>query len=240
MSKLNMTRMCQTPPPMLPPLSSLGDRTPPSRSNGCVHVCNVAVDGSASDTEIEARTPDCDWVDLGHSHDRCSGSEEYGSIDPESDTSHKLRESTTRHTSLAAVPDRGGVRFCRVCEGFLPIAAFPRGQRRYACRAHLWERTGRRAKKTLLMQPRKKLLTRMWTQCYKDRAAFGQARVELTQADIGALLDQLPCADADQRPSVGSTGLSVVPEDPSRPLSKHNARLVAREARRELLGLARG
>ena len=195
---------------------------------------------------IEGITP----YDPGHPQDRCS----------ESKGSCKRSKSAIR----AAVPDLHGVRFCRVCEDFLPIAEFPRGQRRYTCRAHhksLWERTGRKAKKTLLMKPRKKLLSRMWMQCYKDRAVFGQARVELTQADIDTLLDSMdsmdsnpcmPCMPCMHKPidvrrglepaeaahaARGAVALTVLPKDPSKPLSADNARLASKEARHELLAL---
>ena len=51
-----------------------------------------------------------------------------------------------------------------------------------------------KAKKTLLTKPRKKLLTRMWMQCYRDWACrdrdllgydCNNDRVGLTQGDIG-------------------------------------------------------
>ena len=93
---------------------------------------------------------------------------------------------------LAKLPrerDRDGRRFCRVCDDYLPLAAFPAGQRRYTCRAHLWERVGRPAKRTLLAKPQKRLLSRLWMQCYKDRLVLGHERVELTQADLATLLE---------------------------------------------------
>ena len=73
--------------------------------------------------------------------------------------------------------DRDGKRFCRMCDDYLPLAAFPAGQRRYACRTHLWERVGRPAKRKMLAKPQKRLLSRLWMQCYKDRLVFGHARV---------------------------------------------------------------
>ena len=36
--------------------------------------------------------------------------------------------STVRRTGLTAVPDHNGVRFCRVCNAFLPLSMFPKGQ----------------------------------------------------------------------------------------------------------------
>lgn len=140
------------------------------------------------------------------------------------------------------MPDLNGVRFCRVCADFLPLAAFPRGQRRYTCRAHLWERNGKKAKKALLQKPRKRLLARLWMQCYKDRIAFGHARVELTQADIDALLDEATARDPGGRLGAIAAApdpaeLAVVPRDPSKPLCRANAVLASKAARRRLLAL---
>jgi hypothetical protein len=111
------------------------------------------------------------------------------------------------------------------------------------------------------MKPRKKLLSRMWMQCYKDRAVFGQARVQLTQADIDTLLDSMDSMDSmDSNPCIpcmhkpidvrrgletteaahaarGAVALTVLPKDPSKPLSADNARLASKEARHELLAL---
>ena len=157
--------------------------------------------------------------------------------------------SSRARSRLAAVPDHDGLRFCRFCEDFLPITEFPRGQRRYTCRMHHWERTGRKAKKTLLTKPGKKLLNRIWMQCYKDRVVFGQHRVELTQADIGALIDsdQRARVDSDQRARVDpdncplrdseppTNELIVLPKDTRKPISRENAMLASKEVRRELL-----
>jgi hypothetical protein len=130
------------------------------------------------------------------------------------------------------VPDRDGRRFCRVCNDFLPVSAFPSGQRRYTCRAHLWERVGRPAKQTLLAKPRKRLLARLWMQCYKDRGVFGHTRVALTQAELDAML-------AAAGAGAGAAKFAVLPRDPRQPISRDNAVLVPQEDRRALLALAR-
>ena len=78
------------------------------------------------------------------------------------------------------IPDMNNVRFCRVCGDFLPLSKFPTGFRRYTCRVHLYQRTGRKAKKALLMKPRKRLLARIWAQAYKDCFRLGHTRVLVT------------------------------------------------------------
>jgi len=139
-----------------------------------------------------------------------------------------LRNPTAR---LAPVPDLDGRRYCRVCKDFLPLTAFPRGQRRFTCRAHLWQRIGKRAQQKLSDKPRKKLLARMWMQLWKDRRVFGQTVVALKQADINALLEAFLGGKSDK--PLG--GLTVLPRDPSVPVSNGNAVLVMKQARRELL-----
>ena len=76
-------------------------------------------------------------------------------------------------SKLTAVPDRNGVRFCRVCNEFLPIYAFPTGQRRYTCKTHLWMRVGIKAQKKLLAKPGKKLLSCNMEQLLQGRATSG-------------------------------------------------------------------
>jgi hypothetical protein len=71
-------------------------------------------------------------------------------------------------SKLTAMPDCNGVRFCRVCNEFLPIYAFPTGQRRYTCKTHLWIRVGIKSQKKLFAKPRKKLFSSIWNICYKD------------------------------------------------------------------------
>ena len=73
----------------------------------------------------------------------------------------------------SAVPDCNGVRFCRVCNEFLPICAFPTGQRRYTCKTHLWMRVGIKAQKKLLAKPGKKLLSCNMEQLLQGRATSG-------------------------------------------------------------------
>ena len=134
---------------------------------------------------------------------------------------------------LARVPDLHGVRFCRVCNDFIPVSRFPRGVRRYTCKRHLWQRTGAKARKTLMQKPRKRLLTRMWTLCYRDSKAIGQ-RMELKQVDIDRLLDGLSPESA-----LRGDDAAVVPRSLTAAVTKENAVLVSKSTRRRLMGLLR-
>ena len=91
-------------------------------------------------------------------------------------------------SKLAVIPDLNGLRFCRVCNHFLPLAKFPSGVRRFVCRQHLWQQVGKQARDTLLAKPGQKMITRLWLRCYKDREAFRQPRIELKYDDIRELV----------------------------------------------------
>ena len=110
-----------------------------------------------------------------------------------------------QRAGLTAVPDHNGVRFCRVCNAFLPLSMFPKGHRRYTCRPHLWQRIGKKARKAAYKAvPRRRLLASIWTRCWKDvnssclgmcSMAHGKA-LALKQADIGGMLDALEASQS--------------------------------------------
>ena len=100
------------------------------------------------------------------------------------------------------VPDHNGVRFCRVCNAFLPLSMFPKGHRRYTCRPHLWQRIGKKARKAAYKAaPRRRLLASIWTRCWKDvnSSCLGMAHgkaLALKQVDIGGMLDALEASQS--------------------------------------------
>ena len=114
-------------------------------------------------------------------------------------------QTTLQCTGLTVVPDHNGVRFCRVCNAFLPLSMFPKGHRRYTCRPHLWQRIGKKARKAAYKAaPRRRLLASIWTRCWKDvnssclgmcSMAHGKA-LALKQADIGGMLDALEASQS--------------------------------------------
>ena len=107
-----------------------------------------------------------------------------------------------QRAGLTAVPDHNGVRFCRVCNAFLPLSMFPKGHRRYTCRPHLWQRIGKKARKAAYKAaPRRRLLASIWTRCWKDvnSSCLGMAHgaaLALKQADIGGMLDALEASQS--------------------------------------------
>lgn len=130
-------------------------------------------------------------------------------LDRRSPASTRLKHSSTR--------------FCRVCNEFLPIDMFPRGQRRFTCRPHLWERICKKSRKALLLKPRKRLLASIWTRCYKDARMIGLSLV-LKQADIDRILDTIE----EQGPNLCIDEVALVPRELSVPMSKENTALVSK------------
>ena len=133
-------------------------------------------------------------------------------------------------SKLAVIPDLNGLRFCRVCNHFLPLAKFPSGVRRFVCRQHLWQQVGKQARDTLLAKPGQKMITRLWLRCYKDAKVFRQPRIELKYDDIRELV-------SDSR--ISAEKFAIVPARPEAPVSKGNAVLVARDTRDQLLEILR-
>ena len=111
-------------------------------------------------------------------------------------------QTTLQCTGLTVVPDHNGVRFCRVCNAFLPLSMFPKGHRRYTCRPHLWQRIGKKARKAAYKAaPRRRLLASIWTRCWKDvnSSCLGMAHggaLALKQAGVGGLLDALEASQS--------------------------------------------
>ena len=149
-------------------------------------------------------------------------------------------------SKLTAVPDRNGVRFCRVCNEFLPIYAFPTGQRRYTCKTHLWMRVGIKAQKKLFAKPQKKLFSSIWNSCYKDGQRLARClglgawdlSPTLTQADIGSMLDA-GAALEPPRSQLGVDQMALLPINLMAPLSTENAALVTKDERQRLFARLR-
>ena len=149
-------------------------------------------------------------------------------------------------SKLTTVPDCNGVRFCRVCNEFLPICAFPTGQRRYTCKTHLWMRVGIKAQKKLFAKLRKKLLSSIWNNCYKDGRRLARClgldalnlSPTLTQAEIASMLDA-GAALEPQRSQLGVDQMAVLPINLMAPLSTENAALVTKAQRQSLFARLR-
>jgi hypothetical protein len=160
--------------------------------------------------------------------------EESGCVNPDD-------PEVVNSSKLTTVPDCNGVRFCRVCNEFLPICAFPTGQRRYTCKTHLWMRVGIKAQKKLFAKPRKKLLSSIWNNCYKDGRRLARClgldalnlSPTLTQAEIASMLDA-GAALEPQRSQLGVDQMAVLPVNLMAPLSTENAALVTKSQRQRL------
>ncbi len=99
-------------------------------------------------------------------------------------------DSPTTCASTTKVPDRDGVRFCRVCQEFKPVSIFPAGPRRFVCRTHFWERQGKIRKLLLFTNTRKRAVICLWKQLYEDSLTLGLS-LALTQAEVAEMLQAL-------------------------------------------------
>jgi hypothetical protein len=90
--------------------------------------------------------------------------------------------------STTKVPDRDGVRFCRVCQAFKPVSIFPAGIRRFVCRTHFWERQGKLRKLVLFTNPSKRAVICLWKRLYEDSRTLGPS-LALTQAEVAEMLE---------------------------------------------------
>ena len=169
-----------------------------SARSGYEEYVRFAAKDSDSDSDIEG--------DAGctvHTGDNIEDAED--AEDAKKDGPAAACASTVQRTGLTAVPDHNGVRFCRVCNAFLPLSMFPKGHRRYTCRPHLWQRIGKKARKAAYKAaPRRRLLASIWTRCWKDvnSSCLGMCSMAhdkalaLKQADIGGMLDALEASQS--------------------------------------------
>jgi hypothetical protein len=151
------------------------------------------------------------------------------------------------------VPDApGGVRFCTVCDRFLPVDEFPSGPRRYSCKKHMWATAGKRAKAKRMADTNKMILFRLWGKAYDDSKRFHCARrtlddtdtqpmnhahISITQLEIEQLLytatDYFSTAVYDHHREFAKR-IAVVPVNPKEVLSLCNAALVPTTVKRQL------
>ena len=111
---------------------------------------------------------------------------------PKKQESAKGDESATAQClphKLPPVPDIDGQRWCRACQGILPVSAFPTGKRRYLCRHHLWERCTKAHKVRKLSDMNNRHVYRLWRRCWEDaKVSFGQKKITLVQKHIAEML----------------------------------------------------
>jgi hypothetical protein len=151
------------------------------------------------------------------------------------------------------IPDApGGIRFCTVCDTFLPVSKFPLGPRRYSCKMHMWLTTGKKAKAKRMSDTSKRITFRLWGKAYDDSKRFnrawktqdnvdGQPRnhayISITQREIEQLLDtatDYASMSVCDHPMEFAKRFAVVPVDPKEVLSLYNAALVPSTVKRQL------
>jgi len=124
--------------------------------------------------------------------------------------------------------DKSG-RYCRICNEFLCISKFPRGQRRFICKEHQWKCNGKISKAKLRANPWNKEIARLYSLCYSDRRFFSQSKIDITQAGIGKLF-----VDMNFNPQE-KFGFAVLPIHHCEVLSSKNAAIVRQADRIQLI-----
>jgi hypothetical protein len=127
--------------------------------------------------------------------------------------------------------DRSG-RYCKICDKFLCISKFPRGQRRFICKEHQWKCNGKISKAKLRANPWNKEIARLYSLCYSDRRLFSQSKIDITQAGIGKLFVDMNFNEGSLQDKFG---FAVLPVNPYDVLSSNNAALVRQADRIQLI-----
>ena len=161
---------------------------------------------------------------------------------PESATAQCLQHK------LPPVPDIDGQRWCRACQGILPVSAFPTGKRRYLCRHHLWERCAKTHKERKLSDMKNRHVYRLWRRCWEDaKLSFGQKGITLVQKHIEEMLQSWKDGNQNVKSAANldrscgyvlqnfSDCAAIVPVDPEKMLSPSNAFVVDMPGRTVLL-----
>jgi hypothetical protein len=160
-------------------------------------------------------------------------------------------------TQTDSVPDPpGGLRYCKPCKDWLPVDKFPIGKRRYCCKAHRWEKFGKRAKGKHMANAKNKLVFTLWLKAYSDSKRFNSAsadmtkpgssnhaRVNISQKEIELLLRGMVemccltttmCSMYEDLTALGKH-TAIVPISPTELISISNAALVPSAVKRNLI-----
>lgn len=119
-------------------------------------------------------------------------------------------------------------KYCKLCDKQLPLESFRPRCRRLLCREHL-RAMARQYLQRVYNNPERTASTRLWDCCYRDCAAFGYSKVNLTLKDILRFFEGRNLTDYAK--------VCLVPLDPTQPLSADNATLVDRKCRPHLIGI---
>ena len=119
------------------------------------------------------------------------------------------------------------VRFCSECQEHLPIAEFPKGQKRFVCKTHWAMRKTAKSREDRANVPGRIFAERTWSRCWRDGRRFVGTKMDLTVNDILQIWQE-----ADP---VAQQNLILLPIDPSVNMNKDNAVIVDKKKRSSLL-----
>jgi hypothetical protein len=120
------------------------------------------------------------------------------------------------------------LRHCTRCNRDLPLSMFPKGPRRFLCKAHLREMVKAAAP---ALSADERAVRKIWVSSYKDVKALrgDTSAIRLTHGDIKVILERAG------QPPTSYKDVFVLPAVPSKPLTASNAVLAGPSTRRYLL-----
>ena len=121
-----------------------------------------------------------------------------------------------------------GMRFCRKCEEFLPISAFPNGPRRYRCRLHTVDYSNPKVKAKRLADPVQKAVYQIWQVSWEDsKFLMDKKGIRISQPEIRKIFHNLGIEPTLKH--------RIVPMKPRELLTPENVRVVSSEDRKAFM-----
>ncbi len=116
-----------------------------------------------------------------------------------------------------------GMRFCRGCNGLVPLDQFPAERHRHTCTYH----TSERRRKEVLGTPEKRAFNSIRCRARKDMIVFGHQRMFMGIKQVMSLMSAEQLADYKN--------FALVPIVPSQPISKCNVAVIGEAKRKALM-----
>ena len=143
----------------------------------------------------------------------------------------QMRNKNSRSAICNKHPDETPevTRFCCECKDHLPVADFPKGQRRFLCKKHFAMKNAAKVRQNEENIPCKARSEKVWKICYRDSQNVTNAKMTLTKKQILHLLLEIdPLSQHDY---------VCLPKNPFIVTSKDNVVVLAKSHRETLLNL---
>ena len=143
----------------------------------------------------------------------------------------QMRNKNSRSAICNQHPDETPevTRFCCECKDHLPVADFPKGQRRFLCKKHMALQNVAKCRENRINIPGKLFSERTWNRCWRDSKKFVNTKMDLTASDIMHIWNK-----ADH---LAQKNLILLPIDPTIDINKNNVIILNKKNRAALLKL---